>query len=342
MVAAGRGGVRALNSNFGHYCQAGYERFLKCPKPPPPLRRRERKRQGDASCFNSALELTIIPGPDDNPPPALVAVLRKNPGKYYAVKCFPSTGYTQVPGVISPDLSDGSFAVAIWARFLTEAGVGINPALPVSYRRMADYGELQVPPSPPERSRDPQSGPHRRISEIRERIGRGASVSNPRDQAPPGWPEHVVQVCLSGGIKVRVKAFYRGKVNILGARDTESPLAICDYLSALFHAHWREFVVLQPLPDKAKWDGVAVARFLTFLRLRGFAKMVAEILVALTKNALSSEPQGRLGWGLARGALARWPWGLDVHAPDSWLVWWFLEGGPESWVYEMLVVDVQL
>ena len=41
-------------------------------------------------------------------------------------------------------------------------------------------------PSPPERSRGPQSGPRRRISEIRERIGRGASVSNPRDQAPPG------------------------------------------------------------------------------------------------------------------------------------------------------------
>ena len=59
-----------------------------------------------------------------------------------------------MPGVISPDLSDGSFAAVIWARFLAEAGdPGHNP------RRMADYGELQVPPSPPERSRGPQSGP---------------------------------------------------------------------------------------------------------------------------------------------------------------------------------------
>ena len=130
MVAAGRGGVRALNSNFGRYCQAGYERFLKRPKPPP--RRRDRKRQGDASCFNSALEVTIIPGPDENPPRTVVAALSKNPGKYYAVKCFPLTGYTQVPGVISPDLSDGSFAAVIWARFLTEAGVGINSAIPVT------------------------------------------------------------------------------------------------------------------------------------------------------------------------------------------------------------------
>ena len=95
MVAAGRGGVRALNSNFGHYYQAGYERFLKRPKPPP--RRRERKRQGDASCFNSALEVTIIPGLDDNPPPPPTLHRRSRP-QYYAVKCFPSTGYTQVPG----------------------------------------------------------------------------------------------------------------------------------------------------------------------------------------------------------------------------------------------------
>ena len=130
MVAAGRGGVRALNSDFVHYCQAGYERFLKRPKPSP--RRRERKRQGDASCLNSALEVTIIPGPDDNPTLTVVAVLSKNPGKYYAVKCFPSKGYTQVPGAISHDLSDGSFAAVIWARFLTEAGVGINPAIPVT------------------------------------------------------------------------------------------------------------------------------------------------------------------------------------------------------------------
>ena len=83
MVTAERGGVRALNSNFGHCCQAGYERFLKRPKPPP--QRQERKRQGDESCFNSALEVTIIPDPDNNPPPTVVAVLSKSPVKYYAV-----------------------------------------------------------------------------------------------------------------------------------------------------------------------------------------------------------------------------------------------------------------
>ena len=38
MVAARRGGVRTLNSNYGHYCQPGYEKFLKHPEPLPVLR----------------------------------------------------------------------------------------------------------------------------------------------------------------------------------------------------------------------------------------------------------------------------------------------------------------
>ena len=64
-----------------------------------------------------------------------------------------------------------------------------------------------------------------------------------------------------GGKKVRVNVFYPGKVNILGAHDVETPpppLTICDYLSTLFHAHWSEFIVLQPLPAKAKWSTVLV------------------------------------------------------------------------------------
>ena len=65
--------------------------------------------------------------------------------------------------------------------------------------------------------------------------------------------------------KVRVSVFYRGKVNILGAHDVETPLTICDYISTLFHTHWSEYVVLQPLPDKANWSTVLVG-----LRLIGF------------------------------------------------------------------------
>ena len=243
IVATGRGGVRALNSNFGHYCQAGYERFLKRPKPPPSLRRRARKPQGDASCFNSALEVTIIPGPEDNPPPAIAAFLRKNPGKYYALKCFPSTGYNQVPGAISPDFSDGSFVVAIWARFLTEAGVGINPAFPI----MVNFKFLLVRRS--DRVVLNLARIVKHMISVKE-TGEGLPFPIREIKRPQDSLSMSFKFVCPGGKKVWVVVFYRGKVNILGARDIESPLVICDYLSTLFRAHWSEFVGLQAIPDK--------------------------------------------------------------------------------------------
>ena len=187
MVAAGRGGVRALNSNFRHYCQAGYERFLKRLKPPPPLRRRERKRQGDASCFNTTLELTIIPGPDDNPPPRHPGRPQKVSRKVFRCKVFPFDGIYPGAGSHLPRSVQRFLCCGYLGPFSDRDGRWNQSRPPGhSYWRMADYGELQVSPSPPERSCGPQSGPCCRISEIRERIGRGASVSNPRDQAPPG------------------------------------------------------------------------------------------------------------------------------------------------------------
>ncbi|MEL0212470.1 MAG: hypothetical protein VW891_18145, partial [Novosphingobium sp.] len=110
-----------------HKAQPGYERFLKRPKAPAapapeprghlgggrrrlaPVNVRVRKPQGDATCFNSALEVTIIPGPEDNPPPAVREYFAQNPDKHYAVKSFPTTGKTQVPGVVCDNLEDGSF-----------------------------------------------------------------------------------------------------------------------------------------------------------------------------------------------------------------------------------------
>ena len=57
---------------------------------------------------------------------------------------------------------------------------------------------------------------------------------------------------------------------------------------------------------------VALTKNALSSRLRRFTKMVVEILVALTKNALSSGPKGRLGRGPARRALARLPRGIPI------------------------------
>ena len=167
--------------------------------------------------------------------------------------CFPSTGYTQVLGVISPNLPDGSFAAAIWAHFLTEAGVGINPALPVTVIRewpiMVNYKFLLV-----RRSDRVVLNLACLVEYLKSVKESGEELPFPicEIKQPQDSPNMLFKFVCSGRKRVRVNVFYWGKVNILGARDTESPLAICDYLLALFYAHWSEFVVLQPLPDKAK------------------------------------------------------------------------------------------
>ncbi len=90
----------AINSNFGHYCRPGYEKFLKAKKVKKnaDVNAPDRASQGDGSCFNSAIEpiLTIDP-----------LVVGSIPKKVYKIKFFPSTGRIQIPGIKCYDFSDG-------------------------------------------------------------------------------------------------------------------------------------------------------------------------------------------------------------------------------------------
>lgn len=113
------GTVLAINSNFGHKAQRGYERYIKKPAAPKqsraPAVRRPRKLQGDGTCFNSAVEPVLsveFPGISRD--------------KVYFVKCFSTTGQTQVPGVLRQDLEDGEAVLRAWVDFLNEAGVGAD------------------------------------------------------------------------------------------------------------------------------------------------------------------------------------------------------------------------
>ena len=107
------GGVLAVNSNYGHACLAGYEFMLKLPTATPrgPLHGRPRKGQGDTTCFNSAVELTL-------------RIAGATTTKVYKTKLFSTTGEAQVPGVICTDLSDGHAALVTLIDFLNSIGAG--------------------------------------------------------------------------------------------------------------------------------------------------------------------------------------------------------------------------
>jgi hypothetical protein len=141
LCARPRGSLLAVNSNFGHAAQPGYEHYLKTPKPPPerrtPSRGRARKFQGDGTCFNSAVEPVVAidhPGIDED--------------KVYFTKCFPSTGETQVPGVVCPDLSDGHVVLEAFVAQLNELSVG-----DLEFARTLDV------PSEPEQTLGPEFVP---------------------------------------------------------------------------------------------------------------------------------------------------------------------------------------
>lgn len=269
-----RGAIKALNCNFGHKVLPGFERFEKRPKSKQapgaraeprgrligssrrrlaPANVRPRKPQGDATCFNSALEVTIIPGPEDNPPPAVLEYFARNPNKHYAVKSFPTTGKTQVPGVVCDGLVDGTFIAQRWAKYLTESGVAEDPSLPITVVEerpiMLNFKFFLYRAS-------------ERVILNLSAIAHHLEVVKESGEALP-YPVREIKHVQDGqnisfkfvspaGKKVRVNMFFRGKVNILGAAEFETPRAIYNYLSVLIYDRWGEFINIQPLPDRIR------------------------------------------------------------------------------------------
>jgi hypothetical protein len=310
-----RGPIKALNCNFGHKVQPGFERFEKKPKAPPPPQEgpprgrlgghhgrlapavvRVRKPQGDATCFNSALEVTVIPGPEDGMPPAVRDYFAGKPDKHYALKSFPTTGKTQVPGVVCEGLEDGAYIARLWASFLTKAGVAEDPSLPITvveerpimlnfkyflHRRservilnlseIADHLEAaKAAAKLAEGVDDMEPGAADRAeaamradnpAAYRLYLGGGGGLPFPvREIKHVQDGQNISFKFVSpAGKKVRVNVFFRGKVNILGAADFETPRAIHAYLSGLVHDRWNDFVDIQPLPDRVRRTRAAAA-----------------------------------------------------------------------------------
>jgi hypothetical protein len=261
-----RGPLLAINSNFGHACQPGYEHLLKLPKPPAqaprrlaPTRGRARKVQGDGTCFNSAVEPTLAidhPGIDAD--------------KVYKVKCFPTTGETQIPGVIRPDLSDGRAVLEAFVAYLNGLGVGdegpdgvratvtvlseqpkmlnykfrltrSSPRVLVNLRALALYMQALEQT----RALEGEGG-------VAWAAHRPALLLPPylvRETKPPTDDVKVSFRFRGASRSPRVNVFREGKVNILGADTETAALRIYAYFEQLFTVNWAALVCLQPRCD---------------------------------------------------------------------------------------------
>ena len=111
------GSLIAINSNFTHRCQPGFEMYLKSVIKLNKKKEeftKKRQGQGDGTCFNSSIEMII--SLDDNPTPS--------DKKIYKVKLFPTTGNVQIPGVNEQDLSDGLAVLQKTAFILNKNKIG--------------------------------------------------------------------------------------------------------------------------------------------------------------------------------------------------------------------------
>lgn len=262
--------VVAINSNYGHACWPGYEHLLKSPKIPldrhTPSRGRVRKVQGDGTCFNSAVE------------PILVI---KHPGisvdKIYKVKCFPTTGETQVPGVICSDLSDGNAVLKVFVNYLNGLHVGTDPNLQITIlseqAKMLNYKFAVNRINPRILINLPALAKYMQSLENMKAI-KGCILTDDQKKVFEKWsklilPPYTVRETKfsADDVKVsfifdsisrgpRINIFQKGKINILGADSVESAKYIYEFFLEMFTANWNMLVCIQPLRDSEKSQSI--------------------------------------------------------------------------------------
>jgi len=261
----------AINSNFGHAAQPGWESLLKIPKPPEA---RVRKVQGDGTCFNSAIEPIIK---------------IKHPGvhldKIYKVKCFPTTGATQIPGVICPDLSDAKVVLDALVNYLNEFEIGDLVVdveehidencelIPAVMKRLPVTLESHSPNMLNYKFRINRNSP-RILVNLREFAnlmfqlettkavrGKPREVGWPQFALPPfpvrevNPPNDDVKVSFrfeNIGRSPRINVFQTGKINILGANSVAFAHVTYNYFAELFAENWLLLICLQPRRDNER------------------------------------------------------------------------------------------
>lgn len=255
------GNVVAFNCNYGHKSLPGFEKYLKLHPRRRKQQKRPRKLQGDGTCFSSAFEPVVI-----------------SPSKPFFMKCFTSTGETQIPGCLVPDLSDGLAVLATWVDYLNEfkAGDSGTDGAPRKIEIEWAAANLYNFKFRVKRSCPRQIVNLKGLSTYLQALATANVEAQPEDElAPPevNLPPGTKLVIPPGLIRevkpaveavkisfrmifpefvIRINVFSSGKVNVLGSKQYGMGKTVYDFLTALFEENWDYLVRLKPRKDSEK------------------------------------------------------------------------------------------
>ena len=235
-----RGPIIAVNSNYIHACQPGAEMYLKTTKKTKKASTgKVRKIQGDGTCFNSAIE------------PILRIERAGIPAsKIYKIRCFPSSGESQVSGTILPDFSDGSQALAEFATYLNSLNISAQPITVINEcTNMLNY-KFNI------NLKNPRMiiRIHSLIAVVNEMQELPFPISS-LDKHPEGGQLSFNFVC--GARRPKIKIFQSGKINFLGVDSTQNAVLIYNFICRMFEEKWAQIITLTPLPDTAQGESAA-------------------------------------------------------------------------------------
>jgi hypothetical protein len=249
--------IVVVNSNFGAVWQPAHEHRVKSSgrqQPIAPAGHRHRQPEGHGGSFNSALEPICAIAANSEVGRALAKKDEKS--RVYKMKFFPSSGSTQVSGVVLPDYADGLRAFDAWVGLLNKTNLlgspaGIAPGtLAVemanfkfqlrrsSTRQVIDFDQLCAVMTDPD-SPIPLPAPIE-----------ASTIKYPVEGAKASF-----KMSWTDGRRKkqpRVNLFLNsGRINLLGFPSREFAEEVYRYLEDVFLSAWPNLVVLQPLPDSA-------------------------------------------------------------------------------------------
>jgi hypothetical protein len=256
--------VIVVNSNYGHGALPEYSYLIKQPKNLKNKKNKpQRRKQGDGSCFSSAVE-PIIKISDDNST------------KIYKLKCFPSAGKIQIPGVIKEDYSDGHEVLIKFVEYLNTLGLGetisiVNEKMNmVNYKfellkdsnnilvnlmSLAYYLQMMEDYKYIVNEEQPEI-----VNEVKNFMTYKEIIDSWNIIKPPYYAREIkfpLEDCGKMSFKMivlqkrfpRITIFRSGKINILGGVDRDTNIKIYEFLNNLFRENWDKLITFRPEKD---------------------------------------------------------------------------------------------